>query len=38
MVGNCGVYHFAQWVATGQKEVKDPVLSRYEEAAKVLVD
>ncbi|KAF8442589.1 hypothetical protein BGX38DRAFT_1272305 [Terfezia claveryi] len=26
--GNCGVYHFAPWVAIGQRGVKDPVLSR----------
>ncbi|KAF8421841.1 hypothetical protein EV426DRAFT_711649 [Tirmania nivea] len=26
--GNCGVYHFARWVAIGQRGVKDPVLSR----------
>ncbi|KAF8435253.1 hypothetical protein BGX38DRAFT_1333315 [Terfezia claveryi] len=25
--GNCGVYHFARWVAIGQRGVKDPVLS-----------
>ncbi|KAF8435609.1 hypothetical protein BGX38DRAFT_1333204 [Terfezia claveryi] len=24
----CGVYHFARWVAQGQKGMKDPVLSR----------
>jgi len=26
--GNCGVYHFARWVAIGQRGLKDPVLSR----------
>ncbi|KAF8445293.1 hypothetical protein BGX38DRAFT_1196070 [Terfezia claveryi] len=26
--GNCGVYHFARWVAIGQRGVRDPVLSR----------
>ena len=25
---DCGVYHFARWVATGQKRMKDLVLSR----------